>query len=129
VAGIARGHLGHLHGNSNLRFFNAFVTRLTLDLLLLDMEFVREDQRELWGLGCLVRGLVAARVAVGAVRLQLIIMAGLAILVLGQQIVGRELACRRSRMAVRTSYSSLLHVKSMREFHPARLILGPHDFV
>lgn len=37
VAGVARGHRGQLHGDPNLRLFNTFVTRLALDLLLLDV--------------------------------------------------------------------------------------------
>ena len=129
VASTTRGHLGQLHGDSNLRFFNAFVTRLALDLLLLDVEFMREDQRELWRLGRPVRGRIAARMAVRAIRLQLVIMAGLAIHMLGQQIVGRKLAGRCGRMAVRTSYSCLLHVKTMGKFHPVRLILGFYNFM
>jgi len=125
VTRVAGRHRRDLGRDSNFGLINTGVALLAFNLLILGMKLVGKNKVTLWQLRCFVGIRFLARVAVGALGVQLVLVAALTVFVLGEERVSRKLARHGGNVTVGAGYSRLPHVEAMRELDRVGLTRWP----
>lgn len=119
MACVARCHGGH--ADRAIRRVHIFMARLALNILIRGMGFMRKHKLAL-ELRSFVGRLITACMAKRAICLELFFVAALAVFVLADQVIRRELTCCRFLMAISAGDPRIFDVKLMGELN--RFLFG-----